>query len=291
MTNLFAASRVHKHMGLFSQVTHGVPDVRMLAPEIRTVIADDESMARSELRALLAAESGIRVVAECAAGAETVTAVETLRPDLLLFDLRVPNASVLRTLSGVPATERPVLIVTSVHDRYALQAFDAGALDYLIKPLDRRRLHTAIERTRAEILKANDRNLTDKLLNLLAGVKSEARMDRRLVVKSGGKVILLTMEEIDWIEAAANYVRLKAGPQSYLMREGISRVATRLDPSQFVRIHRSIIVNVRRIKELHPCNRGEYMVVLQDGKQLSCSRSYRPKLQELISSASAESII
>lgn len=253
-------------------------------PEIRAVIADREPAARVELRLLLAQERGVEVVAECGAAVQAFSAIQTLRPDVLLLDIPASEGEVFRRLSSIPIAQRPHVVITSGHDGFGESAFEAGALDYLVKPLDRMRVHAAMEKARAEILKEQDRHLTHKLLELLAGVKSESRMDRRLVVKSGGKVILLTMDEIDWVEAAANYVTLQVGTQSYRMREGIGRIGQRLDPSQFVRIHRSIIVNVRRIKELHPCNRGEYMVVLHSGKELSCSRSYRARLQELITS-------
>jgi len=253
----------------------------MTMPEIRAVVADNEWFSRSELRMLLSAEPGIDVVAECNVGTQTVTMVRNLKPDLLLLDVHQPGDDGFNVLDDLPASERPLVIVTSGQDRHALRAFEAGALDYLVKPLDRQRLHTAIERTRSHILKTQNRQLTHRLLDLLTG-KPEARSDRRLIVKSGGKVILLTMDEIDWVEAAANYVKLQVSGQTHVMREGIGRIATRLDPNLFVRIHRSIIVNVQRIKELHPCNRGEYMVVLKDGKELSCSRTYRGRLQELL---------
>lgn len=254
----------------------------LLTPEIRAVIADREPAARGELRLLLAEERGVEVVAECDAAGQALSTVQNLKPDLLLLDIPASESEVFRKLSSMPATQRPHLVITSGHDGFGQRAFEAGALDYLVKPLNRSRLHAAMDKTRAEILKAHDRHLTHRLLELLAGVQSESRMDKRLVVKSGGKVILLPMDEIDWIEAAANYVTLQTRGQSYRMREGIGRIGERLDPNQFVRIHRSIIVNVRKIKELHPCNRGEYMVVLQDGKELSCSRNYRSRLQELI---------
>jgi len=257
----------------------------MMISDIRTVIADDQEPARSHLRRMLESEAGVQVLAECADGSETASAVRTHKPDLLLLDTHVVGSDGLRVLSALPPAERPLVIFTSAHDGYAARAFEAQALDYLLKPLDQERLHTAIERTRAEITKAHDRHLTRRLLDFLAETRTESPMDRRLVVKSQGRVVFLKMDEIDWIEAAANYVRLQAGPQSYLMREGISHIAARLDPSQFLRIHRSIIVNVQRIKELQPCNRGEYMVILTNGKELSCSRSYRPRLQQLIANS------
>jgi two-component system LytT family response regulator len=272
-------------MGWFPQITLAVPESRLMIPEIRAIIADCEPAARNRLRVMLEAETGVQVLAECIDGAEAVSAVQAHKPDVLLLDARVQGTNGLPVLSPLPPTERPLVIFTSAHDGYAARAFEAQALDYLLKPLDQKRLHAAIERTRAEILKAHDRHLTRQLLDFLAEAKSESPMDRRLVVKSEGRVVFLKMDEIDWIEAAANYVRLQAGSQSYLMREGISHIATRLDPSQFLRIHRSIIVNVNRIKELQPCNRGEYMVILTNGKELSCSRGYRARLQQLIAGA------
>jgi two-component system, LytTR family, response regulator len=272
-------------MGWSPQITFTLPEARIVIPEIRAVIADDEPSARNRLRRLLESEAGVEVLAECSNESETIRAMQTHKPDLLVVDARLLAMNGLPLFSSVPPPGRPLLIFTSPHDGYAARAFEAQALDYLLKPLDQKRLHAAIERTRAEILKAHDRHLTRKLLDFLAEAKSESPMERRLVVKSEGRVVFLRMDEIDWIEAAANYVRLQAGSQSYLMREGISHIAARLDPNQFLRIHRSIIVNVHRIKELQPCNRGEYMVILTNGKELSCSRGYRARLQELIASA------
>ena len=266
------------YMGWSPQLVHDATGVSMLMPGIRTVVADNEDFSRRELRLLLAAEPGINVVGECGVGAQTINTVRNLKPDLLLVDVHLPGTDGFHVLSDLPPSDRPLVIVTSAQEKHALRAFEAGALDYLVKPLSRHRLHAALERTRSEILKHQDRQLTQRLLTLLT--KPEPRPDRRLIVKSGGKVILLSMDEIDWIEAAANYIKLQTGGQSHLMREAIGRIESRLDPNLFVRIHRSIIVNVQRIKELHPCNRGEYIVVLKDGKELSCSRSYRSRLQE-----------
>jgi len=272
-------------MGWSPQISLDLPQARIMIPEIRVIIADDEPSARSHLRLMLESEAGVQVLAECDDGNETVNAVRAHKPDLLVMDARVLGMNGLPVLHPVPSAERPLIIFTSPHDGYAARAFEEQALDYLLKPLDQKRLHAAIERTRAEILKTQDRHLTRRLLDFLAEAKSESPMDRRLVVKAEGRVVFLKMDEIDWIEAAANYVRLQAGSQSYLMREGISHIAARLDPSQFLRIHRSIIVNVQRMKELQPCNRGEYMVILTSGKELSCSRGYRARLQQLIAGA------
>ena len=282
MTNHFVVSNVIIFMGWSPQIESRLREIRMMIPEIRVVIADDDALVRDQLRLLLAEESGVEVVAECSDGFQTIAAVRTCKPDLLLLDIEMQDADGFQVLNCISPEDMPIVILSSTNDQHAIRAFEARALDYLLKPFDRPRLHTAIERTRAELQRTHDRHLTHRILDLLAEARTESQTDRRLVVKTGGRVVFVDMSEIDWVEAAGNYVEVKTRSGSYLIREGIGSLSKRLDPSQFVRIHRSIIVNVRKIKELQPCNRGEYMVVLKDGKQLSCSRGYRAKLQELI---------
>jgi two-component system LytT family response regulator len=178
------------------------------------------------------------------------------------------------------------VIFTSAYDQYAIRAFEAHALDYLLKPFDQERLHHAIERARLELDKSQDREITHRILNLLSQVKSEMlpvpAAEGRLVIRAKGRVVFLNLSEIEWIEASANYVRLNVGKESHLFRETIGRISERLNPNHFVRVHRSTIVNVRKIKELIPVNSGEYIVVLKNGKELSCSRSYRSALESMI---------
>jgi two-component system LytT family response regulator len=259
----------------------------MIIPVIRTVIADDEHLARRKLRVLLDSEPGVQVVAECQDGQQTVNATQTHRPDLLLIDIRMPDMDGFQVLKQIAPDEMPVVVFTTAYDQFAIRAFEAHALDYLLKPFDGERLHHAVERARAELLKFHDRDLTCRILDLLAKnmePKMESKQgDDRMVIRAGGKVVFLDVKEIDWIEAAANYVRLNVGKDSYLLREGIGSISERLDPDRFVRIHRSVIVNVRKIKELQPCESGEYIAVLRNGKELSCSRGYRTQLQRLIS--------
>jgi two-component system LytT family response regulator len=282
VTNHFVVSNVISFMGWSPQIESRLREIRMMIPEIRAVIADDEPLVRDQLRLLLSEESGVEIVAECSDALQTITAVRIRKPDLLLLDVEMQDADGFQVLHCISPEDMPIVILSSTNDQHAIRAFEACALDYLLKPFDRLRLHTAIERTRAELVKTHDRHLTHRILDLLAEARTESQTDRRLVVKTGGRVVFVDMSEIDWVEAAGNYVEVKTRSGSYLIREGIGSLSARLDPSQFVRIHRSIIVNVRKIKELQPCNRGEYMVVLKDGKQLSCSRGYRAKLQELI---------
>jgi len=250
---------------------------------MRTIIADDESLARKKLRLMLSSESGVQIIAECQDGGETIRALTTYKPDLLMLDIQMPDLDGFEVLRRISPDAMPIVIFTTAYDRHAVRAFEAHALDYLLKPFDQERLHQAVNRARAELVKANDREATHRILNYLsANSGRHPRSERRLVIKAGGRVVFLSFDEIDWVEAAANYVKINVGKQSYLLRKGIGEIADRLDPAQFVRIHRSMIVNVQRIKELQPVNSGEYIVVLKDGKELSCSRGYRAGLQQLI---------
>jgi two-component system LytT family response regulator len=265
-----------------ANVSHELP----IGAVVRTVIADDEPLARRKLRILLDSEADVQVVAECRDGGQTVSAIRSYRPDLLLLDIQMPDRDGFQVLSEISSEEMPVVIFTSAYDQYAIRAFEAHALDYLLKPFDQGRLHQAIERARFELRQSKDREITHRILDLLSRVKSDKQpvpeSEGRLVIKTKGRIVFLNLEEIDWVEAAANYVRLNSGKESYLFRETISRTSERLNPNHFIRIHRSVIVNVRKIKELIPVNSGEYIVVLKSGKELSCSRGYRANVEYLI---------
>jgi two-component system LytT family response regulator len=253
---------------------------------IRAIIADDERLAREKLRILLASEANVKVVAECSDGKQALSAIRTHGTDLLLLDIQMPDMDGFQVLDELSPEEMPVVIFTSAYDQYAIRAFEAHALDYLLKPFDQERLHHAIARARLELSKTQDREITHRILSLLSQVKSEmlpeSSTEGRLVIRAKGRVVFLNLSEIDWIEASANYVQLNVGKESHLFRETISRVSERLNPNHFVRIHRSTIVNVRKIKELIPVNSGEYIVVLKNGKELSCSRGYRAALESMI---------
>ena len=253
---------------------------------LRVIIADDERLARKKLHILLESEPEVQVVAECEDGRQTISAIHAHLPDLLLLDIQMPDLDGFQVLNEVPPGEMPVVIFTSAYDQYAIRAFEAHALDYLLKPFDQERLHHSIERACSEVRKSGDREITHRIMDLLSRVRSETRSgpepEGRLVIRAKGRVIFLNLDEIDWVEAAANYVRLNVGKESYFFRETISRVAERLNPNLFIRIHRSTIVNVRKIKELIPVNSGEYIVILKTGKELSCSRGYRAGLQSVI---------
>lgn len=249
---------------------------------MRIIIADDEPLARSKMRLMLNTEPGVQVLAECQNGAEAIQALKTYKPDLLFLDVRMPDLDGFEVLSHMTEAEMPIVIFTTAYDQHAVKAFEAHALDYLLKPFDQERLHQAVDRARKELLKTKDREAAQHILRYLSETGMQFAASRRLIVKSRGRVVFLSFDEIDWLEAAANYVRIYVGKQAYVLRKGIGEIAERLDPAQFIRIHRSAIVNVHKIKELQPVNSGEYIVVLKDGKELSCSRGYRSGLQQLV---------
>ena len=254
----------------------------MIVPSIRTIIADDEGLARKKLRILLSTEGSVDLIAECQDGKQTVAAVLEHKPDLLFLDIQMPDFDGFKVLDQIPADRMPIVIFTTAFDQYAIRAFDAHALDYLLKPFHQERVHKALERVKQELLKAHEQSVKARILELLSEAKPKTKPLRRLVIRTAGRVVFLDMNEIDWIEAAANYVKLHVGKESYLLREGIGHISAKLDPERFVRIHRSSIVNVNRIRELQPCESGEYIAVLRDGKELSCSRGCRPQLLRLI---------
>jgi two-component system LytT family response regulator len=264
----------------------------MVIPTMRTVIADDEGLARKKLRLLLGLEGGVNVSAECQDGQQTIAAVQFHKPDLLFLDIEMPDLDGFQVLNQIRGEQMPIVIFTTAYDHYAIRAFEAHALDYLLKPFNQVRLHRSLERARTELLKSHEQSVKARILELLNGellngdllntTKPESKQLRRLVIKTAGRVVFLDMNEIDWIEAAANYVRVHAGKDSYLLREGIGNMSAKLDSGRFVRIHRSFIVNISRIRELQPCENGEFIAVLRNGKELSCSRGCRSELQRLI---------
>jgi two-component system LytT family response regulator len=249
---------------------------------IRTVIADDEPLIRNKIRAALQSEPDIEIVAECRDGRECLSAVRTHRPDVLLLDVRMPALDGFQVLGSLSPADMPIVVFVTAYDKYALQAFEAHAFDYLLKPFDGQRLHATMERVRAEMQDTQRSQLARRVLDLLAAVGTRTLPDNRIAIKTEGRVVLLDLGDIDWIQAFLNYVQMYVGAQSFKKRESIGKFYEKLDPDRFVRIHRSIIVNVDKIKELLPCNSGEYIVVLKNGKELSCSRGYRTALQTFI---------
>jgi len=253
----------------------------MVMAKIRTLIVDDEPLARERLRALLGGEGDVEVVGECANGKTAVEAIESLKPDLVFLDVQMPVLDGLGVVEAVGAEEMPAVIFVTAYDRYALRAFEVHALDYLLKPFDRPRFQQAVQRAREQLQRHKSAELNERLVALLEDSQTNRKPQDRLVIKAGGRVFFLKTEEIDWIEAAGNYARIHVGKESHLLRETMSALETRLDPEKFLRIHRSTIVNIERIQELQPWFHGDYVVILRDGTQLTLSRGYRQKIQEV----------
>ena len=253
-----------------------------LIPNLRVLIVDDERLAREKLRTLLAAERAVEVIVDCQNGAQAISAARKHKPDLMFLDVRMPQLDGFQVLQALAADEIPQVIFTTAFQDYAIRAFDSNAVDYLLKPFDQERLHRALERVRAGLLRSHDGALANRMLQLLS--RTGEAPEERLLVKAEGRLVFLNLEDIDWIEAAANYVRVNSGSSSYLIRDNIGRLATKLDPNRFARIHRSTIINVHKLRELQPCDNGEFIAVLKSGKSLSCSRGYRSEILRLIRS-------
>jgi two-component system, LytTR family, response regulator len=247
---------------------------------IHAVLADDEPLARKKLRQLLSDEVDIRVVGEGTTAQETIDLVCSTKPHLLFLDIQMPGMDgldIANELCSGKVVPGPHIIFTTAHDQYALRAFEVHAVDYLLKPFSRERLSTAVERARKQILLANQQPFG-------AGVSghSENRYAARIVFKSRGRIVFLPVTDIRWISAEENYVRIRTGTETHLLRETMSRLQEKLDPEIFLRVHRSSIVNLQYVKEVRTEADGEYAVLLISGDKLTMSRSYRSRITGLI---------
>jgi two-component system LytT family response regulator len=254
--------------------------------KIQALIVDDERLARKRIRSLLKNERDVEVVGECADGAEALAAIRKQNPDLVFLDVQMPEMDGFQVLQSVGADLMPAVVFVTAYDKYALRAFEVHALDYLLKPFDEDRFGEALRRAKDQVLGSSNGDLHDRLLALIEHLRSGERYVDRLLVKASGRVLFLKTEDIDWIEAAGNYVRLHVGRESHLLRETMNTIETKLDPARFLRIHRSTIVNLDRIKEMQPWFSGEYVVLLKDGTELRLSRGYRDKFDERLGEAS-----
>ena len=248
--------------------------------KIKTLVVDDEPIARERILSLLQLEEDVEVIGECGDGAQAVSAIQHHAPDLVFLDVQMPGLDGFGVIDAVGIDRMPLVIFVTAYDDYAVRAFEVHALDYLLKPFGRERFRETLNHARASLERRRAGDLGRRLLALVNDIKPERAKLERLVVKSGGRVFFLRTDEIDWIEAAGNYVRLHLGEESHLFRETMNRMESRLDARRFVRIHRSRIVNTERIKELQPWFNGEHVVILRNGTRLPLSRGYRDRLQE-----------
>ena len=257
-----------------------------MAAKIKTLIVDDEPLARRNLRLLLSKDPQIEILDECRNGREAVKAINTLSPDLIFLDIQMPEMDGFDVLAHVGPENIHAIIFVTAFDQYALKAFDVHALDYLLKPFDDERFAHALQRAKTQIEAREINRVSKRLLALLEERESERKAApeqssylTRVMIKAAGRVVLLKVAEIDFIEADGNYAKLHVGRKAHLLREKMHDLEGRLDPAKFVRIHRSIIVNLDRIKEMQPHFNGDYIVVLDDGRQLRLSRTRRENLE------------
>jgi two-component system LytT family response regulator len=248
--------------------------------KIRTVVVDDEELARDRLRSLLEREPQVEVIGEAGDGRTAVDLIDKLKPDLVFLDVQMPELTGFEVLEALE--EKPNVIFCTAHDKFALKAFDVHAVDYLLKPFDRERFQTALNRAISKIQTQKPGEAKAELNAVLEQIKPAGKAVERLLVKTQGRVLLVKVGDIDWVEAADNYVTLHVAKDAHMMRETMNSLEGRLPGDKFMRISRSTIVNVERIQELQPMFHGEYIVVLKTGAKLTLSRSYRDKLDRLM---------
>jgi two-component system LytT family response regulator len=251
---------------------------------IKTIIVDDVELARDRIKMLLD-DAEIELVAECENGREAIEKIRELKPELVFLDIQMPKINGFEVIETIGAQNMPTVIFVTAYDEFALRAFEVNAIDYLLKPFDEERLAKAVARAKLEIKKReSSSDIEEKLRNLLKEVKTEPQYVRRIPVKISRGTTLVLTEEIDWIASSGHYLELHAGRETHLIREKLSHLETKLNPKDFMRIHRSTIVNLDRIKSLHPMFNGDQLIILKDGTELNLSRTYYDKLMQRLSS-------
>ena len=251
-----------------------------MSDKIRTLVVDDEPVARARVLSLLRTEADVEVVGECVTGTQALCAIQEKSPDLVFLDIQMPEVDGME-LARSFHDGKPAVVFVTAYDEYALRAFDVHAVDYLLKPFSAERFRSALTHVRHQLTQ-RQATAGGPGPDPRAGQRPAApRPERhnRLVIKSSGRIHFVRIQEVDWCEAAGNYVCLHVGPQTYLVRGTMSHIESQLDTGQFVRVHRSTIVNLDRIQELRPSFNGEYVIVLHDQTRLTLSRGYRHSLQ------------
>lgn len=249
---------------------------------IRTLIVDDEPLARDGVRLHLDDHEDIKIIGECGGGEEAVRIIEAEQPDLVFLDVQMPGLDGFGVLEALGVEQLPAVVFITAYDNFALRAFEAHALDYLLKPFEAERFDRALDRVRVQLRGQSTDSMDDRLRSLVASLGGKERYLERMVARTNGRILILRVDDVDWVEAAANYVRVHIGAKQYLVRETMTNLETRLDPDRFLRIHRSMIVRKDRIKELEPLFQGDYSIILVDGTRLTSSRGYRDRIQNFL---------
>jgi two-component system, LytTR family, response regulator len=251
---------------------------------IRTLIVDDEPVARRRIRALLAGEHDVDVIGEAANGTEAVKAIVGEKPELVFLDVQMPGLDGFEVIRATADQHRPFVVFVTAHDEHAIRAFEVQAVDYLLKPVVETRFRDAVRRVVGRIRDGAGGDLSRQMTQLLERVASQpARPGAgRIPVKRDGRVNFVRVEDIDWVEADGDFVKLHAGRETHMVRETMADIALKLPTERFARVHRGIIVNADRVKEIQPWFKGDYVLILHDGTRLRSGRTYRQTVQTLI---------
>jgi two-component system LytT family response regulator len=245
------------------------------------LLVDDEPLARAGLRVLLARDPDVSAIHEARNGKEAVETIRRVRPDLVFLDVQMPEMDGFAVLQELGAKQMPAVVFVTAHDKYAIQAFEINAVDYLLKPVTEERFAKALARAKSSLQSRPADEASLQILSLLETIAVPQRSLKRLAVRSAGKTVFVDIEDVDWMEAAENYVQIHAGRAEHLLHVTMNVLEKQLDPGLFLRIHRSVIVNVTRIKELQPVTHGEYVITLTNGVRLQSGRMYNEKLKTL----------
>jgi len=251
---------------------------------IRVLLSDDETLARERLRSLLEEETDLEIVAECGDGKSAIATIQREEPDLVFLDIQMPEVDGFGVVQEL-RDAMPLTIFVTAYDRYAMKAFEVHALDYLLKPVGKERLTGAVDRARRQLQHPPDGTFQRRVLELLGDMEARQQAPERIVIKSDGEIVCLKPNEIDWAESAGNYVCLHVGAATHILRETITALESRLGPRQFMRVHRSTLVNVDRIKTLKPSLYGDYSILLRDGTKLTLSRGFRESVLKRLGTA------
>lgn len=255
---------------------------------MRVILVDDEPLSLRRLHQLLNALPEVTIVAECTGGKQAVTAIRELKPDVVFLDVQMPELNGFEVVAAVSGEDLPLIVFVTAYDEYAVRAFDVLALDYIMKPVAPERLRIACERAAAALTNKEQRAAhNESVSGLLRQLENDGRAVRqpgaktnRLLVRAEDRIVMVKTDDINWVEAAGNYVRIHAGKETYVIRETIGRLESILDPARFARIHRSTVINLDSVKEMQPWFSGEMLVIMNDGTQLKLSRTYRRQFEQ-----------
>ncbi|MCP4724955.1 MAG: response regulator transcription factor [bacterium] len=251
---------------------------------IRSLIVDDEIAAREIIKNYLSDDDNFEVIGESSNGIDAIRQIVEKKPDLVFLDIQMPEMDGFEVIETIGMEDLPHIVFVTAFDQYAIKAFEINAIDYLLKPFDRNRFLSAVNRTKEHLL--SKKTIENQLSNLLSNIKRESHYLSKIMVKTGGRVYFLKADNIKWIEAASNYIKIFSGKESYLVKDTLSNFEKNINPNQFVRIHRSCIININFIQEIQPWDKNNHLVILEDGKELKLSRNYKDKIFDLFGSRS-----